>query len=96
MKQKIGRPRGSGPAQLVRAVLTNAFYLAVKELEQRGTPLSELLAEQLDADPLGTLTKLKAYLPSENIRAHPGSSDYCRYLCQTTSTEAPTKRNERP
>ena len=62
MKRKVGRPRGSGPAQLIRAVLAGEFYLAVKELEQRGTPLSELLADQLDADPLGTLTKLKAYL----------------------------------
>ena len=63
MKRNVGRPRGSGPAQLIRAVLADEFYLAVKELEQRGTPLSELLADQLDADPLGTLTKLKAYLP---------------------------------
>jgi hypothetical protein len=63
MKIKVGRPRGSGPAQLIRAVLANELYLAVKELEQRGTPLSELLADQLDADLLGTLTKLKAYLP---------------------------------
>jgi len=63
MKRKVGRPRGSGPAQLIRAVLVEEFYLAVKELEQRGTPLSKLLADQLDADPLGTLTKLKAYLP---------------------------------
>ena len=63
MKIKVGRPRGSGPAQLIRAVLANELYLAVKELEQRGTPLSELLADQLDADPLGKLTKLKPYLP---------------------------------
>jgi hypothetical protein len=63
MKRKVGRPRGSGPAQLISAVLAKEFYLAVKELEQRGTPLSELLADQLDADPIGTLTKLKAYLP---------------------------------
>ena len=63
MKRKVGRTRGSGPAQLIRAVLAEEFYLAVKELEKRGTPLSELLADQLDADPLGTLTKLKAYLP---------------------------------
>ena len=63
MKRKVGRPRGSGPAQLIRAVLANEFYLAMEELEKRGTPLSELLADQLDADPLGTLTKLKAYLP---------------------------------
>ena len=63
MKRKVGRPSGSGPAQLIRAVLANEFYLAVKELEERGTPWSELLAHQLDADPLGTLTKLKAYLP---------------------------------
>ena len=63
MKRKVGRPRGSGPAQLIRAVLADEFYLAVKDLERRGTPLSELLADQLDADPLGTLTKLKAYLP---------------------------------
>ena len=63
MKRKVGRPRGSGHAQLIRAVLANEFYLAMKEVERRGTPLSELLADQLDADPLGTLTKLKAYLP---------------------------------
>ena len=63
MKRKISRPRGSGPAQFIRAVLVEEFYLAVKELERRGTPLSELLADQLDADPIGTLTKLKAYLP---------------------------------
>ena len=63
MKRKVGRPRGSGPAQLIRAVLADEFYFAVKELEQRGTPLSELLADQLDADSIGTLTKLKAYLP---------------------------------
>ena len=63
MKIKVGRPRGSGPAQLIRAVLAEEFYLAVEELEKRGTPLSGLLADQLDADPLATLTKLKAYLP---------------------------------
>ena len=63
MKRKVGRPRGSGPAQLIRAVLAEEFYLAVEELEKRGTPLSGLLADQLDADPLATLTKLKAYLP---------------------------------
>jgi len=63
MKRKVGRPRGSGPAQLIRAVLVEEFYLAVKELEQRGTPLSVLLADQLDADPIDTLTKLKPYLP---------------------------------
>ena len=63
MKRKVGRPRGSGPAQLIRAVLVADSYLAVKKPERRGTPLSELLADQLDADPLGTLTKLKAYLP---------------------------------
>ena len=63
MKRKKGRPRGSGPAQLIRAVLADEVYCALKELEQRGTPLSELLAEQLDADPVGSLTKLKLYLP---------------------------------
>ena len=63
MKRKVGRPRGSGPAQLIRDVFDEEFYLAVKELEQRGTPLSVLLADQLDADPIDTLTKLKPYLP---------------------------------
>ena len=36
MKRKVGRPRGSGPAQLIRAVFANEFYLAVEELEKRG------------------------------------------------------------
>jgi hypothetical protein len=63
MKRKVGRSRGSGPAQLIRAVFTEEVYCAVKELKKRGTPLSGLLADQLDADPVGTLTKLKPYLP---------------------------------
>jgi len=47
MKRKVGRPRGSGPVQLIHTVIANEFYLAVKELEQRGRPLTELLADQL-------------------------------------------------
>jgi len=47
MKRKIGRSRGSGPAQLIRTVLVAEVYLAVEELEQRGRPLTELLADQL-------------------------------------------------
>lgn len=62
-EKKNRPPRGFGSTQLIRAVLANKFYLAVKELQQRGRSLSELFAEQLDADPIGTLTTLKAYLP---------------------------------
>ena len=40
MKRKVGRPRGSGPAQLIRAVLVAEVYLAMEELEKRGTPRS--------------------------------------------------------
>ena len=47
MKRKVGRPRGSGPAQLIRDVFDEEFYLAVEELEKRGTQLSGLLADQL-------------------------------------------------
>ena len=47
MKRKVGRPRGSGPAQLIRDVFDEEFYLAVEELAQRGRPLTELLADQL-------------------------------------------------
>ena len=50
MKQKVGRPRGSGPAQPIRTPLAQEIYLAMKELEKRGVTLSELLADQLDAD----------------------------------------------
>jgi len=46
MKRKVGRPRCSGPAQLIRAILADEFYLAVKKLEQRGIPMSGLLADQ--------------------------------------------------
>ena len=31
MKRKVGRPIGSGPAQLIRAVLFEQVYLALKE-----------------------------------------------------------------
>jgi hypothetical protein len=62
LRKKVGRPRGSEPAQLIRAALANKVYLAVKELERRGTPLSELLADQLDTDPIGSLTKLTLLL----------------------------------
>jgi len=57
-EKKSRPPAGSGPAQLIRAVLAQEVYLAVKALEERGTPLSELLVDPLDADPVGTLTKL--------------------------------------
>ena len=63
MKRKVGRPHGSGHAQLIRSVIVTEFYLAVKELEHRGASLSELLAEQFVTDPLDTLTKVTAYLP---------------------------------
>ena len=59
MKRKVGRPLGSGPTQLLRAVLFEQVYLAMKELEERGTPLSEVRAEQPEVDPLLTLTKPK-------------------------------------
>ena len=41
------------------AVLFEQVYLAMKELEERGTPLSEVRAEQPEVDPLLTLTKPK-------------------------------------
>ena len=69
MKRKVGRPRGSGPAQLIRAVLAEEFYLAVKELEQRGTPLSKVRAGQPEADPLLTLTK-PMYATKHQSRFH--------------------------
>ena len=49
-------------------MLAEEVYLAVKKLEERGTTLSKLLADQLEADPVGTLTKLKRYLPVERGR----------------------------
>ena len=61
--KKVGGPRGSGPTQLVSAVLAEEFYLAVKKLDERGTLLSKLLADQLEVDPVGTPVKLKGYLP---------------------------------
>ena len=63
MKSKVGQPHGSGHARLIRSVIVNEFYLAVKELEHRGASFSELLAEQFVTDPLDTLTKVTAYLP---------------------------------
>ena len=63
MKRKEGGPRSCGPAQLIRAVLAEEVYLAVKKLEERGTTLLKLLADQLEADPVCTLIKLKGHLP---------------------------------
>ncbi len=42
MKRKVDGPRGSGPAQLIRAVLANEFYLAMEELEKRGISEDEV------------------------------------------------------
>ena len=69
MKRKVGRPRGSGPVQLIRTVIANEFYLAVKELEQRGASLSKVRAGQPEADPLLTLTK-PMYATKHQSRFH--------------------------
>jgi len=64
MKRKVGRPRGSGPAQLIRAVLTEEVYCAVKELKKRGLKEHETrpLLEQLSA--LGWLERVDPPRPS--------------------------------
>jgi len=82
MKRKVGRPLGSGPTQLLRTVLFEQVYLAMKELEERGTPLSEVRAEQPEADPLLTLTEPKKADRKNQSRFHqPGKLLQACKLC---------------
>ena len=81
MKRKVGRPRGSGPAQLIRAVLAEEFYLAVKELEQRGTPLSELL---VGLNPLVWFSAtMRPTTPGVVFKLEPQKRPLHTKLCQT-------------
>ena len=82
MKRKVGRALGSGLAQLIRAVLFEQVYLTMKELEERGTPLSEVRTDQPEADPLLTLTKPKKAARKHQSRFHqPGKLLQACRLC---------------
>ena len=65
IKNKAGRPKGTGHGQQVvsrlRLELNNAFGI----LERNGRPICNLLAEQLEKDAASTLNKLSSFLPRE-------------------------------
>jgi len=65
VKNKGGRPPGTGHGQQVVSRLRQELHTAFGLLNRRGRPISELLAEQLEKDAASTLNKLSSFLPRE-------------------------------
>ena len=65
IKNKAGRPPGTGHGQQVVSRLRQELHTAFGLLNRRGRPISELLAEQLEKDAASTLNKLSSFLPRE-------------------------------
>jgi hypothetical protein len=58
----MARPKGSPD---VAPMIRGAFKRAVLALEDKGRPLSTIMMEQLEENPLGTLQALKGFVPKE-------------------------------
>ena len=58
-----GRPKGSHD---IAPMIRGAFIRAVKGLEDDGKPLSSLIREQLENNPLATLKAMAAFNPKES------------------------------
>ena len=64
-KNPIGRPRGSGHGQQITSRLRKEIYSALSLCKKNGQPLDMLLAEQIQRDAAGTLSKLSKFVPQE-------------------------------
>lgn len=70
VNHRRGRAQG---AQLVPKV-RGAFLRAIAQLEKQNIPLSDILAQQLLENPLGTLSAMAKFLPKEMLVDVPGES----------------------
>ena len=67
-KNKGGRP----PGKSVPAMVRQSFFLAAKRMEDGGRPLSDIIVEQMEKDPLSTLRAIAPFCPKEVTGANEG------------------------
>lgn len=65
LKKQNGRPKGSGTGQQITARLRKEIYSALHITEKRGKPVDILIADQLEKDASGTISKLSKLLPQD-------------------------------
>tara|TARA_R100001591_G_scaffold116683_1_gene134226 strand:- start:68 stop:457 length:390 start_codon:yes stop_codon:yes gene_type:complete len=78
---KGGRPAGSGGGQQITARLRKEIYSALNICKKNGHPLDQLLAEQIQKDASGTLSKLSKFVPQE-VHLGEGGSEFAQALSQ--------------
>ena len=78
---KGGRPVGSGGGQQITARLRKEIYSALNICKKNGYPLDQLLAQQIQQDAAGTLSKLSKFVPQE-VNLGEGGSEFAQALGQ--------------
>lgn len=64
-KRGRGRPLGSGHGHQVVNTIRRAFDVAIADLDARGKPLPELMADALEQDTLGALNTISRFMPRD-------------------------------
>lgn len=64
-KNSVGRPKGTGTGQQITARLRKEIYSALHITDKRGKPVDFLIADQLEKDASGTISKLSKLLPQD-------------------------------
>ena len=73
-RRKAGRPVGTGGAAHITQRLRKEIYSALDICKKNGHPLDKLLAEQIQQDAAGTLSKLSKFVPQEVSLGGEGSA----------------------
>lgn len=71
----VNHKKGKGQGKAVAPRVRGAFLRALKQLEEEGYPLSEILAQKLLEKPLETLTAIARFIPAEMMLEAPEGSD---------------------
>ncbi len=80
-KKRAGRPVGTGGAAHITQRLRKEIYSALSICKKNGHPLDMLLAEQIQQDAAGTLSKLSKFVPQE-VNLGEGGSEFAQALGQ--------------
>ena len=89
---KIGRPKGSHD---IAPIVRGAFKRAVLQLEEKGTPLSDLIAQEMEKNVFAALRAISAFIPKELLVA-PAEGDELTEILQSIMDEAPPLTHEKP
>ena len=79
--RRRGRPTGTGGAAHITYRLRKELYSALNICKKQGQPLDMLLAEQIQQDAAGTLSKLSKFVPQE-VNLGEGGSEFAQALGQ--------------